>query len=76
MAVPSFFAADKSGQVALSAVGSVEVAFTPGDNAAGMIVGAIDQAKKQVLVQAFSFTHEGTNIIKAHENTNTDPTWA
>lgn len=65
----AFFAADKSNQAVLPAVGSVEVAFTPGDNAAGMIVGAIDQAKKQVLVQAFSFTHEGIAkaLIAAHK---------
>lgn len=65
----AFFAADKSGQAVLPAVGRVEVAFTPGDNAAGMIVGVIDQAQKQVLVQAFSFTHEGIAkaLIAAHK---------
>jgi phosphatidylserine/phosphatidylglycerophosphate/cardiolipin synthase-like enzyme len=37
--------------------GTIEYAFTPGDDAAGLIVRAIDGAKSQVLVQAFSFTH-------------------
>lgn len=37
--------------------GTVEYAFTPGDDAAGLIVRAIDAARTQVLVQAFSFTH-------------------
>jgi len=40
----------------ISAKGSVQVAFTPWDNAEGMVVDAIRQAKVQVLVQAFSFT--------------------
>lgn len=65
----AFFASDKSNPVVLPAAGSVEVAFTPGENAAGMIIGTIDQAKKQVLVQAFSFTHEGIakSLIAAHK---------
>lgn len=37
--------------------GTIEYAFTPGDDAAGLIVRAIDGARFQVLVQAFSFTH-------------------
>ncbi len=40
----------------LPAQGTVQVAFTPGDNATGMIVAAIRQARRQILVQAFSFT--------------------
>lgn len=36
--------------------GTVQVAFTPWDNAEAMIVGCIGQAKRQILVQAFSFT--------------------
>ncbi len=39
--------------------GSIEYAFTPGDDAAGLIVRAIDGARFQILVQAFSFTHSG-----------------
>jgi phosphatidylserine/phosphatidylglycerophosphate/cardiolipin synthase-like enzyme len=41
---------------ALPARGTVQVAFTPWDNAEGMIVDAIRRAKTQILVQAFSFT--------------------
>lgn len=38
------------------AQGTVQVAFTPWDDAEGLIVEAIRQAKRQVLLQAFSFT--------------------
>ena len=41
---------------AVAAQGTVQVAFTPWDNAQAMIVGCIRQAKQQILVQAFSFT--------------------
>lgn len=41
---------------ALPARGTVQVAFTPWDNAEGMIVDGIRRAKTQILVQAFSFT--------------------
>ena len=34
-----------------------EVAFTPGDAAARLIVRAIDSAQRAIYVQAFSFTH-------------------
>jgi phosphatidylserine/phosphatidylglycerophosphate/cardiolipin synthase-like enzyme len=37
--------------------GLIQVAFTPEDDAGALVVSAIDAAKKQVLVQAFSFTH-------------------
>ncbi len=40
----------------LSARGSVQVAFTPWDNAEAIIADGIRQARKQILVQAFSFT--------------------
>lgn len=39
-----------------SAQGTVQLAFTPWDNAEAMIVDAIRGAKRQILVQAFSFT--------------------
>ena len=39
--------------------GIIEYAFTPGDDAAGLIVRAIDGARFQILVQVFSFTHRG-----------------
>jgi phosphatidylserine/phosphatidylglycerophosphate/cardiolipin synthase-like enzyme len=35
----------------------VQVAFTPGHDAGELIAEAIDSARTQVLVQAFSFTH-------------------
>lgn len=41
----------------LPAVGEIAVAFTPGDEADDLVTGAIAGAHKQVLVQAFSFTH-------------------
>lgn len=41
----------------LSASGTVQVAFTPGQDAGKLIADAIDDAHTQVLVQAFSFTH-------------------
>ena len=37
--------------------GTVQVAFTPGDDASKLIIDAINSAQRQVLVQAFSFTH-------------------
>ncbi len=51
------------GNAPLAATGTVQVAFTPGDDAAGLIVQAIGQARRQVLVQAYSFTHR--NIARA-----------
>ncbi|MGH8683961.1 MAG: phospholipase D family protein [Nitrosospira sp.] len=41
----------------LPATGTVQVAFTPGDDAGKLIADAINDAHRQVLVQAFSFTH-------------------
>ena len=50
------------------ATGIIEYAFTPGDDAAGLIVRTIDHATSQVLVQAFSFTHRdiADALIRAH----------
>jgi len=42
---------------AVAVSGTVQVLFTPEDDAAGQIVQAIDHAQKQVLVQTFSFTN-------------------
>lgn len=44
---------------ALPAVGTIQVAFTPGDDAARLIIQAIGQARQRIRVQAFSFTHRG-----------------
>ncbi len=41
----------------LSATGSLQVAFTPGDDATGLVVKTLGQARKQILVQAYSFTN-------------------
>ncbi|MEO8156825.1 MAG: phospholipase D family protein [Betaproteobacteria bacterium] len=48
--------------------GTIEYAFTPGNDAAGLIVRTIDAASTQVLVQAFSFTHRdiADALIRAH----------
>ena len=47
----------------IAAAGTVELAFTPEDAADRMVIGAINGARRQILVQAFSFTHG--NIAKA-----------
>ena len=39
------------------ATATIEVAFSPGDQPTRLIVNAIQAARKQILVQAFSFTH-------------------
>lgn len=41
----------------IAAAGTVELAFTPEDAADRMVIRAIRGARKQILVQAFSFTH-------------------
>jgi len=47
---------------------SVRVIFTPGDDVAGQVVDAISRARRQVLVQAYLFTHEqiARALINAH----------
>jgi phosphatidylserine/phosphatidylglycerophosphate/cardiolipin synthase-like enzyme len=47
---------------------TIELAFTPGQDAAGLIIETIARARRQVLVQAFSFTHDGIAdaLIAAH----------
>lgn len=52
----------------LPATGTVEVAFTPGGRADDLIIGAVARARRQVLVQAFSFTHRriAEALIDAH----------
>ncbi|MDP2829091.1 MAG: phospholipase D family protein [Sulfuricellaceae bacterium] len=53
----------------LQASGTIELAFTPGDQADRIIIKAIEAARKQVLVQTFSFTHKGIALalIDAHK---------
>lgn len=48
---------------AVPARGSVQAAFTPWDDAESLVVRSIRQAKKQILVQAYSFTSR--NIANA-----------
>ncbi len=52
----------------LPATGTVQYGFAPQDRVDLMIVDAINGARKQVLVQAFSFTHRGIAqaLIEAH----------
>ncbi len=52
---PSY--SDEREPLVLPATGTVQVAFTPGDDAGKLIADAINSAQRQVLVQAFSFTH-------------------
>jgi phosphatidylserine/phosphatidylglycerophosphate/cardiolipin synthase-like enzyme len=51
-----------------TATGTVQVAFTPGDPVDEILVGVIGQARQQVLVQAFSFTHQriARALVDAH----------
>jgi len=48
--------------------GSIESAFTPEQDAAGLIISTVNKARRQILVQAFSFTHQGIAqaLIAAH----------
>lgn len=49
--LPSF-----TSHLTMPATGTIQLAFPPEDNAIELVVRAIEGAKKQVLVQAFSFT--------------------
>ncbi len=49
-------AAQRPTPAVFPAQGTVQLAFTPWDNAEAMIVDGIRRAKHQILVQAFSFT--------------------
>ena len=51
-----------------AASGTVEYAFTPVDHADTMIIAAIDAAQRQILVQAYSFTHRriADALVRAH----------
>ena len=42
----------------MPATGTLQVAFTPGEDATQLIVDAIEGARRQILVQAFSFTNQ------------------
>ena len=47
---------DRRTPPAMPARGSVQLAFTPWDDAEGMVVACIGRARQQILVQAFNFT--------------------
>ncbi len=51
-----------------AATGTVQYAFTPGDAVDSMIIAAIDEARQQILVQAYSFTHRriADALVRAH----------
>jgi phosphatidylserine/phosphatidylglycerophosphate/cardiolipin synthase-like enzyme len=57
-----------SGGRLYAATGTIQVAFTPGDPVDDIIVAAIGEARRQVLVQAFAFTHRriARALIAAH----------
>ena len=50
--------ADAGEPLQLSTRGTAQVAFTPGDEAATLVIEAVHHARRQVLVQAYSFTHK------------------
>lgn len=52
----------------IPSTGTMEFAFTPGEEAAELVVRTIDAARSQVLVQAYSFTHRGIAqaLLRAH----------
>lgn len=41
----------------MTASGTIQLAFSPEDDTGALIIEAINNAKKQILVQTFSFTH-------------------
>jgi phosphatidylserine/phosphatidylglycerophosphate/cardiolipin synthase-like enzyme len=53
---------------AIAATGIIEYAFTPGSDAAGLIVKTVAAARHEIYVQAFSFTHRDIAgaLIEAH----------
>ena len=57
LTVLAFEGPDFSHGKTIAAAGTVELAFTPEDAADRMVIGAINGARRQILVQAFSFTH-------------------
>jgi len=50
------------------AAGEIEIAFTPGDAIDNLIIGAIDGAKSEILVHAYTFTHRriAQALVAAH----------
>jgi phosphatidylserine/phosphatidylglycerophosphate/cardiolipin synthase-like enzyme len=54
---------------AIPATGTLQAAFTPGDPADRMIIEAIGRARREVLVQAYTFTHRriASALIRARQ---------
>jgi phosphatidylserine/phosphatidylglycerophosphate/cardiolipin synthase-like enzyme len=50
-------AADAAGPHVYPATGSIELAFTPGDAIDNLVIGVINGAQHEILVQAYTFTH-------------------
>ncbi len=58
---------------ALTATGTVQVAFTPWDDAEGLIVHTIRSARRQILVQAYNFTSRAiANALLAAQRRGVD----
>lgn len=55
----TFACAESASSPAGAGEARVQVFFSPGQDVAGEIVTAVHRAKRQVLVQAYSFTHDG-----------------
>lgn len=53
----------------MPAIGTIQLAFTPGDDATQIIVEAIQAARRGILVQAFSFTNQkiADALIASHK---------
>lgn len=55
------------------ATGTLQIAFTPGDNAAALVISAIRDARQLIHVQAFSFTHRAiANALIAAQHRGVD----
>lgn len=70
LASPAGFAFQEvNSSQAITATGTIEVAFSPEQDVAGLIITAISKARKQILVQSFSFTHKdiAQALISAHQ---------
>ena len=59
-------ARDESGET--SSPATIQFAFSPDADAAGLVIDAIDAARAEILVQAFSFTHAriAAALLRAH----------
>jgi phosphatidylserine/phosphatidylglycerophosphate/cardiolipin synthase-like enzyme len=57
------------------ATGEVELAFTPGEAIDNLIIGAINNAKSELLVHAYTFTHRriAQTLVAAHRRGVTVP---